>query len=80
MPKPEPWTEDAIRALGPFTTLLTAADIFGLSRAFAYRLANDGDFPVPLIKIGATWRVPVAGILAAAALPGRDDTGPDVPA
>jgi len=75
MPATEPWTEDRIRALGPFTTLLTAADIFGLSRAFAYRLAADDEFPVPVIKVGATWRVPVAAILAAAHLP----TGADGP-
>ncbi|MGC4851861.1 helix-turn-helix domain-containing protein [Micromonospora sp. DT4] len=63
---PDQWSEQAIRALGSFTTLQTAARIFGISKATAYRLATTGEFPVPVIKVGTGWRVPVTGILAAA--------------
>jgi len=68
------WTADAIRALGPFTTLQTAAAIFGLSKTHAYDLAATGTFPVPVLKIGHRYRVPVAAILTAAHL-----TTPDEP-
>ena len=59
------WTEDAIRALGMVTDLPTAASIFGLGRALAYELAKNGEFPVPVIRVGSRYRVPVAPILAA---------------
>jgi hypothetical protein len=55
---------DEIRALGTTTSLTTAAALFGLSRATAYRLAQAGTFPVPIIRAGSQYRVPVAPILA----------------
>ena len=58
------WTEDRIRELGAVTDLRTAASIFGLSRSVAYDLARRDQFPVPLIRAGARYRVPVAAILA----------------
>jgi predicted DNA-binding transcriptional regulator AlpA len=63
------WTESQIRALGAVTDLPTAASIFGLGRALAYELAKNGEFPVPVIRVGARYRVPVAAILAALHLP-----------
>jgi len=64
-PRRPVWTEDAIRALGAVTDLPTAASIFGLGRALAYELAKNGEFPVPVIRVGSRYRVPVAPILAA---------------
>jgi predicted DNA-binding transcriptional regulator AlpA len=61
----EVWTGERIRALGAVTDLSTAASILGLSRAVAYDLAKTGRFPVPLIRVGTRYRVPVAAILAA---------------
>jgi hypothetical protein len=58
------FSADEIRALGTTTSLTTAASLFGLSRATAYRLAQTGTFPVPLIRAGSQYRVPVAPILA----------------
>ena len=55
---------DEIRALGTTTSLATAATLFGLSRATAYRLARVGTFPVPVVRAGSQYRVPVAPILA----------------
>ncbi len=63
------WTEADIRALGAVTDLPTAASIFGIGRAQAYELAKNDDFPVPVIRVGARYRVAVAGILAALQLP-----------
>jgi predicted DNA-binding transcriptional regulator AlpA len=59
------WTGQRIRALGAATDLLTAASIFGMGRTQAYQLAKDGTFPVPVLRIGTRYRVPVAAILTA---------------
>ena len=67
------WTEDRIRALGAVTDLPTAARIFGLGRALAYELAKNDRFPVPVLRVGNRYRVPVAPILAALRLPAGDD-------
>ena len=58
----EVWTEERIRALGAVTDLPTAGRVFGLGRALAYELARTGDFPVPVIRVGARYKVPVAGV------------------
>jgi len=68
------WTEDTIRALGMVTDLPTAASIFDLGRALAYELAKNNDFPVPVIRVGTRYRVPVAAILAALRLPAEPGT------
>ncbi|GAA3449637.1 helix-turn-helix transcriptional regulator [Dactylosporangium matsuzakiense] len=70
----ETWTEDRIRALGVITDLPTAAKVFGLGRALAYALARDGQFPVPVMRVGNRYRVPVAAILAALHLPAATTT------
>ncbi|BCB81230.1 hypothetical protein GCM10022251_62780 [Phytohabitans flavus] len=78
--RPEPggevtWTPEAIRALGASTNLHTAAQIFGLAMSTAYLLAKRGQFPVPVIRAGTQYRVPVQPILAALRL----EPGPDHP-
>lgn len=62
------WTEERIRALGAITDLPTAGRVFGLGRALSYELARTGDFPVPVIRVGARYKVPIAGILTALGL------------
>jgi predicted DNA-binding transcriptional regulator AlpA len=59
------WTIEEIRALGATTDVVTAGEILGLSRNTAYTLARRGTFPIPVIKAGAKYRVPVTAILAA---------------
>lgn len=39
------WTADQVRALGLTTDLATAADILGISRSAAYKLARRNSFP-----------------------------------
>lgn len=59
----ENWTEGKVRELGVRTDLRTAADVIGIGETYAYRLARQGEFPVPAIRVGREWVVPVAGLL-----------------
>ncbi|MBB4738319.1 excisionase family DNA binding protein [Actinoplanes octamycinicus] len=59
------WTEERIRALGAVTTVATAASIFAISRSTAYELVQLNEFPVPVLRFGSRYRVPVAAIIAA---------------
>jgi hypothetical protein len=61
---PDTWTAERIRALGVTTDVVTAGRILGVSRNSAYALARRGAFPLPIIKAGNQYRVPVAAILA----------------
>jgi hypothetical protein len=63
------WTPERIRALGTVTTVPTAAAIFGLSRSVAYDLIKTGGVPVPVLRFGGRYRIPVAAILTALHLP-----------
>ncbi len=42
----------------------TAARAFGISRSYAYELANSGEFPAKVIKVGTRFRVVSASVLA----------------
>jgi hypothetical protein len=59
------WSPERIRALGVTTDLATAGSILGIGRTNAYRLAQDDDFPVPVMRIGTRYIVPVAHLLKA---------------
>jgi predicted site-specific integrase-resolvase len=67
------WAEQDIRSLGATTDLVTAAAIVGVGRTTAHVLARAGEFPVPVIRVGHRYRVPVAPILR---LLGLDPTPP----
>jgi hypothetical protein len=69
LPATTGWTADRIRALGTVTTVPVAGAIFGLSRSVAYDLVRTGAFPVPVLRFGSRYRIPVAAILAALHLP-----------
>jgi hypothetical protein len=69
VPQTEVWTAQRIHALGAVTDLPTAGAILGLSRTAAYDLAKQHRFPVPVLRAGTRYRVPVAPILAALHLP-----------
>ena len=47
----------------PSVDLMTASAALGLGRTKAYELARRGEFPVAVIRIGTSYRVPVAGLL-----------------
>jgi hypothetical protein len=72
------WTADRIRALGAVADMATAASILGVSRALAYQLAKAGRFPVPVLKIGSRYRVPITGLLDALNLPAPEPPAADL--
>lgn len=51
-------------SLPPVLDLLQAARLLGIGRTTAYKLAREGAFPVPLIRIGASYKVPAAPLRA----------------
>ena len=57
------WTIEAIRALGATTDVRTAGAILGIGRTKAYEMARDGNFPVPVLRLGRRILVPTLPIL-----------------
>jgi excisionase family DNA binding protein len=47
----------------PSVDLLTAAAVLGLGRTKAYEMARRGEFPVRVLRIGGSYRVPTAALL-----------------
>ncbi|WSX64916.1 hypothetical protein OG504_33200 [Streptomyces sp. NBC_00986] len=43
--------------------LVTAARALGIGRTRAFELVRRGEFPVPILRVGSTWRVPTAPLL-----------------
>ncbi|QFG13479.1 excise [Gordonia phage Powerball] len=69
-------TRAQLDALGVATDLRTAAEALGISKALAYSLAAEGNFPVRVISIGGRYSVPTAGLrelLLGEAPPAADD-------
>lgn len=56
------WTSEAVRALGVYTDLVTAGDLLGMGRTKAHELARTDRFPVPVLRHGRRYIVPVAPI------------------
>ena len=76
-----PLTLEEVRNLPAVIDLRTAARAFGLGRTRAYELAARGAFPCRVLRVGGTYRVPTAGLLAALGLPSppaADDGGSPV--
>ncbi len=70
------WTPAAVRALGVTTDLVTAGSILKIGRTAAHELARRGDFPVPVLRLGTRYVVPVAPVLALLGLaPDSDEAG-----
>lgn len=51
--------------------LLTAGRALGLGRTRAYELARRGEFPVPLLRLGAQYRARRADLLDLLGIPDR---------
>ncbi len=62
------WTVEEIRALGVRTDLETAASIWGIGRTKAFELARLGEFPSPVVRVGAKYVVPIAPLMRALGL------------
>lgn len=72
------WTAERIRALGAVTDMATAANVLGISRSLAYQLAKEGRFPVPVIRVGSRYRVPITGLLAVLNLDAAESPAADL--
>lgn len=57
-------TLDEIRAWPATVDIPTAARVYDLSRATAFRLARCGEFPARVLKVGSRYRVVTASIVA----------------
>lgn len=67
------WTAEAVRALGVRTDVATAGSVLGLGRSQAYEAIRRGCFPLPVIRAGGHYVVPVAPLLRLLGL--DDETG-----
>jgi len=59
------WSAEQVRALGVTTDVVTAGSVLGVGRTTAYRLAREGQFPVPVRKVGGRYLIAVAHLLQA---------------
>jgi hypothetical protein len=58
-------TVEELRAWPVTVDVQTAGRAFGIGRDQAYRLAREGHFPVPVLRLGRYLRVTRASVLAA---------------
>lgn len=66
-----------IGGLPVVTDLVTAGRALGMGRTKAYELARAGQFPCPVIRVGKSYLVPTAGLLALLGLPIPTPPPPD---
>lgn len=57
------WSEEAVRALGVRTDLVTAGSVLGIGRNRSYELAAAGEFPCRVIRAGSRYVIPTADLL-----------------
>ena len=57
------WTIDEVRRLGMATDVETAASILRIGRTTAYKLVGEGDFPVPVLRVGKRYVIAVENLL-----------------
>ncbi|MEO3830333.1 DNA-binding protein [Actinomadura sp. B10D3] len=68
-----------IRSLPVTIDLVTAGRAFGVGRTKAYQLARIGDFPCKVLRVGRSYRVSTADLLAALGLENTALAGGDQP-
>lgn len=59
----QPLTFDQLHTLPTIVNLMTAARALGIGRTKAYQLAQDGQFPCRIIRIGKGYHIPTADLL-----------------
>jgi hypothetical protein len=59
----DPLTRDQLRLLPSVVNLMTAACALGIGRTKAYELAQCGQFPCRVLRVGRSYHVPTAGLL-----------------
>lgn len=60
---PQPMSRDELLALPASVDLQTAGAAVGIGKSKAYELAAAGEFPVRVLRLGKTYRVPTAELL-----------------
>ncbi len=60
---PTVWTLDAVRNLPATVDIETAGAVLGIGRSKSYQLAQNGEFPVRILRIGRRYLVPTNLIL-----------------
>ncbi len=76
----QPPTVEEIRAWPVTVDIQTAGRAWGLGRDQAYRLAREGRFPVPVLRLGRYLRVTRAAVLQALGIDDAQPAGPRVTA
>lgn len=56
-------TDDELRRLPPLLTVPEAGRVLGIGRTLAYQLVRRGEWPTPVIRVGAQIRIPRAPLL-----------------
>ncbi|MYU51302.1 MULTISPECIES: MerR family transcriptional regulator [Streptomyces] len=69
-------TRSDLLALPAAVDLLTAGRALSLGRSKAYELAQRGEFPVRLLRVGNSYRVPTADLLDLLGVRAEDVKGP----
>lgn len=59
----QPMSHEELLSLPTVISVVEAGRALGFERTHAYRLAREDRFPVPVLKIGASYRVPKAALL-----------------
>jgi hypothetical protein len=59
----QPLTFDQLHTLPTIVNLMTAARALGIGRTKAYQLAQDGQFPCRIIRVGKGYHIPTADLL-----------------
>jgi hypothetical protein len=57
------WSVQAVRELGLTTDVETAGAVLGIGRTKAYELAQAGEFPVKILRVGRRYLVPTPALL-----------------
>lgn len=56
-------SRDQLLSLPTVVNLTTAARALGIGRTKAYELAQRGQFPCPVLRVGRSYHVPTTGLL-----------------
>jgi predicted site-specific integrase-resolvase len=68
----EGMTRAELLALPVVVDLVTAAKALGIGRTRAFELARRGEFPVPVLRVGMTYRVPTTPLRRLLGIEGED--------
>lgn len=71
------WTAAEVARLPVVIDVVTAGEVLGMGRSAAYETARRGDFPVPVLRVGARYRVVTAHLHALLGVtPDSSEAGP----